>query len=292
MRLKGFFGVRLIDAATGRIRYASPDLESNLIVNQGVYRMGTGIFFTHCHVGTGSVAPTVTDTSLTSFLAYTPNVYAAANGVQTTTLPYYGWRRLTFSFDAGTVVGNISELATAWGAAQNTIFSKSLIKDNGVPITLSVTSTDILQVVYELRNYTPETDLSFSAVIAGVLTDCVARPSYIGTTWGLSTINTFFGSADVGYSTAYESDVLGTITSGPTGLNANCSHTVGTYTANTTSRPFTLDFSLSQGNFPTGIGSVLCRNTLGHWQVSFSPKIQKTATKTLALNFQSTWGRA
>lgn len=290
MRLKGFFGARLIDARTNRIRYETSQLEPNLIVNQGLYRMGQSTFFTHCHVGTGSVAPDPADTSLTSFLAATANTAEVLYGYQGSVAPYYGWRRMTFTFAAGTVVGNISEVATAWSSTPSTIFSKSLLKDGGVPITLSVVSSDILQIVYEIRSYLPETDLAFTTTIAGVLTNCVARPAYVTSSWGLASISTFFGSSAAGYSTAYESDVLGTITSGPPGSSSNCNHNIQAYVPSTTVRGYTLDFALNQGNFTTGIGSLLVRNTLGHWQISLSPKIAKTATKTLSIALQSSWG--
>lgn len=290
-KVAGFFYFIVRDGVTGEEKRRT-SLEKNLITNQGLDRLGIGNWITACQVGSGSTPPVASDTGLESWVAGSSTIAESSDGVQLSELPHYGWRRLSFTFAAGVAAGNLSEVAMAWANSGATAFSRSLIRDNGIPITLSVQPTDILEVVYEIRSYIPQADVTFQAVISGVTHNCVARPAFVGSSWNISNTAYAFGQSIAGYSSCGETSVLGTQSGGPAGISSNCSHQAATYVAGSRRRDVALTMPLAQGNFPGGIGSLLYYGALGYWQCSFNPPIAKDASRTLQINVQLTWYRA
>ena len=96
--------------------------------------------------------PTVSDTGLQSIMASSSAVSGSSNGAQVYA-PYYAWKRKTFTFEVGAVVGIVGELVLV-GAAAVEIYSRALARDgNGNPAAITVLADEVLRVTYEHRYY-------------------------------------------------------------------------------------------------------------------------------------------
>ena len=137
---------------------------SNIITDIGLQRLAAtsdiGPVHNYCRVGTGNSTPVASNTQL--------DAQIAASAIQGDALVNNnladGYHNIifTYTFAVGAVVGNISELATAWGpTGQNNIFSRALIRDgNGNPTSITILADEILRVTWELRRYWPTGDFS------------------------------------------------------------------------------------------------------------------------------------
>ncbi len=263
----------------------------NLITDNGLNRMGSASdYLGNCMVGSGSTAPANTDTTLQSQVATTAAIQTETNGNNAS--PRYGWRRKTFRFAAGVAAGNLSEVGV--GYSTTAVFSRALIVDGGgSPTTITVLADEVLDVTYELRFYISEADVAFNVDISAVTYACVVRPANItegiGTQVGdaisVNSVNRANGIK------AYETQTLGAVSGEPAGTAFDVSYTNSAYTAGTFYRTTVATAALNQGNTATGIGSMRIDNTFCDWQVRFTPKIPKDATKVLTLNVRSSWGR-
>ncbi|MCU7962422.1 hypothetical protein L5M28_07495 [Shewanella sp. SW32] len=124
----------------------------NLILNNA-FNNSQANNFGICAVGTGTTAPDVTDTALVNQVGSVSAIGTSA-AVATTwvgTLATVG-RKNTYSFTAGAIVGNISEVAiydTSVSTAR--ILVRTLVKDlSGDPTTIPLTAGDQLSVEYTL----------------------------------------------------------------------------------------------------------------------------------------------
>lgn len=293
--LAGKFKLVAVNAETGEQRVLA-DWFDNLILNAGLNRLGTGGVIGFCHVGSGSTAPAVTDTSLQSVVATTSNSTSDVRNVQQTA-PYYGYHRRNFRFGMGAAAGNLSEVGVGWASTSSALFSRALIKDtNGDPTTITVLSNEYLDVTYELRIYPPTSDSSFTTVVAGVTHNCVLRACGVTGYYNWVPFIAESGAAFISGSGspaayAYEG-TISTIDAQPSGTNSGCdSATTNAYSNNSYTATGTVNFSLEQANFTNKINALEFRSRMGTYQVSFNPAINKDNTKTLALNLSVTWAR-
>lgn len=292
-RTTGFFRL-VVRRPDGSVRIDT-DWFPNLILDAGLNRMGTGNYASHCQVGSGTTDPLVTDTALESYVASTSTVHAIVTGAQATP-PYFGWRRITYRFAQGVAAGNLSEVGVGWTFATGSLFSRSRIKDEfGVPTTITVLGDEYLDVLYELRSYAPAADSDpFVVDISGTSHTCVIRGSMVTDLlyWAPELAQVSFrivGSTPV--QIAYEGP-MGTQTQSPSGQSdVRTSVVAAAYGNNNLYRDFDTIWELDEGNFPAGIQSVQWASTLGTFQISFSPVINKTLAKVLHLNFRVAWAR-
>lgn len=265
----------------------------NLITNAGLDQLGiSGSYMSNCMVGSGSAAPAETDTTLQARVASTNTINSQNNASNVS--PRYGWRRRTFRFAAGVAAGNLSEVGVGWNSTA--VFSRALILDgSGNPTTITVLSDEVLDVTYELRFYISEADVNFNVEISGVTYACVARPANLN-----EDISTQIGSLEIGVNgqgrangvRAFETQVLGSVTSQPAGLdNYPLPYANSAYVNGTRYRETVVTAGLNDGNFPSGLGAIRADNTFCDWQINFTPKIPKDATKVLTLTLRSAWGR-
>ena len=291
--LAGKFRMVAVNAETGEERVVA-DWFDNLILDSGLNRIGTGAVAGYCHVGSGSTAPVASNTAMQSFVASTNTVNSSETGVANSS-PYYGYFRLTYRFGQGAAAGNLSEVGIGWGASESTLFSRALIKDSGGnPTTITVLSNEFLDVTYELRNYAPASDSTFTATIGGVTHNCTLRAAYVTDvdSWGNNLSNYPMAIKGYGLSVFVRNGALGDITSSPDGSTgvantwATDSYSSGSYTMTGYS-----DWGLNDGNLSGGITALVFRTWAGSYQCSFSPAIAKDNTKTLRLNVSVTWAR-
>lgn len=280
------------------------DEKHNLILDNGLDLMatssGTG-FLTWCQVGTGSSSPQVSDTSLQSFVAGTQTKQENVNGTQNTTIPYYGWRRTTFRFAAGTLNNvNVSELGV--GPTQNgPVMCRALVLDGqGNPTTITVLSDEVLDVTYEFRLYVPTVNNEGEVTLAteGSTHAWICAPIDVDaaqmTAWdyflgypfgGPSTSGAYFGVM-----VAEPNDVLPVTNTGYGGSSVT-TYTLAPYVNGTHYRDITINVDLNVGNFPSGLGRVTMSTYAGGYQWCFTPKLPKTATKKLNLTLRTSWAR-
>lgn len=262
----------------------------NLILNNGLNRIGTGAIGSYCQVGSGSTAPLVTDTSLQSLVA-SAGAISQSDGNGST--PYYGWHRRTYRFNAGVATGNLSEVGIGWTTGSSTLFSRALIRDGGgSPTTITVLADEVLDVIYELRLYPPETDSTFNLVINGTTYTVTCRTSNANPgKWSPSILFSHGPNYSPPMFYAYEGDI-GAATGTPSGSSANSGLLWDAYSNNSYQYSGLATFGLSSANFPTSIGSFWLF-VYGSWAFQFgvSPKIPKNATNVLKLRVTTTWAR-
>jgi len=297
--LGGYFKLVATNVTTGKVRELTGWFK-NLITDAGLERIGaTAGTREYCMVGSGSIAPSVADTTLQTKVAHSSTKQSDTNG-RTSVSPYYAWNRVTYRFATGVAAGNLAEVGVGW--TTTAVFSRSLIKDgNGNPTTVTVLSDETLDVLYELRAYAPETDTTFQLVIGGVTHDCVLRACAVTSNIHWASLpndlafNLNTAPAQYGYCRAWNGS-LGGITTEPGGTSSDATSLIqNVYSNNSRKRTGTLNFGLNAGNLAGGITAITFGGYaayLGTFKVSFSPAINKLNTQTLALNVEMSWARA
>lgn len=306
--LEGIFNFKLTNTKTGEIR----EYEfKNLILNSGIdyYMTSSNWFISGCILGSSSVPPVATDTTITNILGTSTTLQASgAGGSNTTVLPYYTSYYWTYRFIEGVATGNISQVAMTYGsvnAANNTytgLFSKALVKDgNGTPITITKLADEVLDVTYTLRMYAPELDVTGTTTISGVNYDYIVRAANAGS-WSLGS-----GAASSVYTAKAYTGTIGTELGTPSGSSGDAAtKTFATYVVGTHTRTATIFWDLNNGNLSGGIRSVYLsfgNNNYGagiYFQIQYTANpahpdttvtIPKDATKRLTLKYQFTVGR-
>lgn len=279
----------------------------NLITDLGMRSHmvdSAGDLMSSCRVGSGSVPPEPTDTALAAPVGNNSSDHSPAVGFSNAH-PYYGWRRLTYRFNAGVAAGNLSEVGVFGSAG---MYSRALIKDSsGDPVTVTVLPDEVLDVTYELRVYVPTSDSVYTvtdsgsgieytftirAARAGSNSWCGQSPSssHIGKTWN----STYLRVAPATSGLAPTTD-LPTGLSGGIHIGVGWSPVIQDEGSFTASRTLTL--RLTAGNVAGGIGAMTFGDegygTSCSWmfQAAVSPVIAKDGTKTLSLTVALTLTR-
>lgn len=291
-------------------RRVAADWFPNLITDAGLDFLGTtGVTPVQgfCRVGTGNTAPANTNTALVAQVAVSSTLQAETYGVNRTGT-FYGWRRRTIRFAAGSMGGsavNLAEVGVS-PAAAGSLFSRALILDGGgTPTTISIQPDEVLDVTYELRIYPVLADATGTVTIASVVYNWTARPlthadydnnwaSMIGLGIGF---NTSIGNASV-YGPAVAA-ALPAQNSKPVSLVAAGGMIPQIYTAGQYARSFLFNFDLNDGNVPGGgIGCFFAASQPnssgqagGAWAWGLSPKLPKDSNFVSTFTVRQTWGR-
>ena len=265
----------------------------NLILNQGLNSLGTGAPFSYVSVGSGSAAPANTDTGMLSPVARASSVVATLSGYSSAA-PWYAWHRRTYRFAAGVAAGNLSEVGVGSSDNNTSLFSRALIRDaEGNPTTITVLSDEVLDVMYELRFYSPVDDVLQTINLSGTPYDVLIRTASANTNWSVQQIFQYgFGNSGFSYCSAY-TGAPGTVvqTPGGTGLGAG-SVIVQPYANNSLKRAMTLNFALGEGNDVAGIGTIMVGPfSTALFQIGFMPQIPKDNTKVLSIPVEFSWAR-
>lgn len=254
----------------------------------------------YCRVGTSSTTPNVSDTTLGAQTGSACPVETSTNSVQYTTTPYYSNHTRVYTFTVGAVSGNLTEIGFFSAASNGTMWSRSLIKDSGGnPTTLTLLATEQLKVTYTVRRYIPASLTgSFTLDTNGTNStiNYTITPANISSSSGPFKTG-FFSNRDI-YMYVYETNTLGAITSKPSGTTSSYISVVqSTYTQGSFYSVFTPTIGATIANYTTGIGSISfwCGSDItpddAAYQCSFSPKIMKTSSQTLAIGIRLSWGR-
>lgn len=294
-KLRGRYKLEAVDMATGKRRILA-DWFDNLITDNGLNLLATtSAWSTLCCVGSGNTAPANANTALVSLIASTSTTTVTTNANNGAS-PYIGTMTKTFRFPIGAATGNLSEIGV--GVIATNLFSRALILDGGgSPTTITVLSSEALDATYQLQVYVPLVDVTGTVTINAVSYAYVMRganatsasawggPSAVsGDQTGLRNCTVFNGA-------------LGAITASPGGTNASSgSIAVQAYTSGSFLIDSIVSFGLTDGNVSSGVSAALLtygksNNTMGQFQVSFSPALPKDASHTMTLTFRQSWNR-
>lgn len=275
----------------------------NLVLDNGLNLIGStgggGDVWSTVAVGSGNTAPANNQTQLQTLVA--------SNGAPTNSStfgnpssPYECKRTRKWSFGFGVAAGNLSELGV--GPSATNLFARSLIKDaGGNPTTITVLSTEALDVYYTTGIYPPLSDYPFVLTIGATNYNCVSRAASAGT-YGVNNWLPIRGAGPTDpyyHAVAYSSDAtLGLITATPTasqtfdtGPASNFIATSASYVAGNFFRDCTYSISTSQANLSGGWGALLIHDCMGIAQISFSPAIPKDNLKSMSLTYRAAWAR-
>lgn len=293
--MKGRYQLRVLDAY-GIEKRRTPWFD-NIILDSGLNRWGTGTIILGAAIGTGTATPASTDTGLQTETTYTTTTGTGA-GIAAGIAPNYNnTRTFVYRTALGALNGNYSEVGVGW--ASGSMFSRALILDGGgSPLPITVTSSEQLDIVYQLSVYPPIVDTGPTTItISGVNYDVTGRALQVTATTGqVGTWSVGQGVVSIGgvYGsfTHYYSGNIGSITSGPSGTMAGyTSSTSDSYVGNSLQRTGYHTVGLTDGNVSGGIKSCRVGWTSWGFQYEFNNVIPKDGTKTLVLNFSSSWAR-
>ena len=298
--MKGFLRLRTINKFSGKCRIDTGWFP-NTILNAGRNIMATEAnWMTHCQVGTDATAPSQSDTSLLGWVAGTSTIQTTTNGQQASP-PYYGWKRRTYRFAAGTVAANLSEAGIGWGLSGSTLISRARILDPilQTPTTITPLADELLDVTYELRYYPPLVDVTSPQVtLDSVVYDTITRAASVtGDRWSAS-IGSKIGeySNHVSDWLAYDGNI-GTILTAPSGVSANCDN-ASQYNSAYVNNSYQIQINSNTGstgwNLGAGIRSIRFRTTAGDYQTQFNAAvggatIPKTAAYTMTMSWIIGW---
>ena len=269
----------------------------NLITDFGLNDIAvSNSVFDNCYLGSGSIEPAVSQTTLQSYLG-TFNTLATSSTVKNTTIiPYYIAHKKVYRFNAGNCTGNISEV----GIGRNTsaLFSRSLITNNGIPVVITKLSEEVLDVTYELRLYPNITDVTGTITFTGnkgATHQYTMRPSVLSY-WESPMMDPYTSSYRiVGGPTSYEvyDGIIGTIFNSPAGnYSSYSSPSYEVYVNNSMTYVPKITVPLDAGNFTNGIRSCKIGNyKTGIYQIQYDPPIMKTSNDIVILRSKVTWGR-
>jgi hypothetical protein len=277
----------------------------NTILDQGLDRMGataSAEIINSAQVGTGTTAPSTTQTSLTSFLAGVNRGSPYPNSSVNSGSPnYQSLKTWIFTFTQGAVVGTISEVGVGWASTGATLFSRELIRDGGgSPITLSLTAIDQLIIYYELT-FTPTITTGSGSVVLNSITynyssRLLRAASFAETPFVvlgqrlafIQDVYTFQSGASLAAITANFPN--GTQISSGT----QSSITTGSYTTGNYYLDKSVFWDVGRANDAGGIGALMVDLTGAgiYYQIVFTTPIPKTNTQQLTLVLRFSWARA
>lgn len=310
VQLSGHFKLDAV-RPDGRRRPLAP-WQDNLLTDAGLYGL-VGINYTNtniCHVGSGNAAPTIADTALQNWVAKNSSkvgddFYDGSPFGARSTPPYYGWKRGTYRFAAGTATGNLSEIGLGASADGTNLFTRSLIKDtNGNPTSITVLADEMLDATYEVRMYPPLDDKVYVVNISGVDYTFTIRAAKVnsGDDWGYfvdhvalghefngnfspSTRNQFF-FRDVTGLGPLTGTVQGVSSGGVLDKTTNFAPVQGALF-----RDFRVDVGTGEVTHANGVSGLEIHTTKGTYQMTVNPPIPKNGTNNLQLIFRVSWAR-
>lgn len=269
----------------------------NLILNQGLDRLANpaGSNLRYCQVGSGSIAPAVTQTGLQTFVAGGGNASTPDSYVNEGSPSYNTLYTFSYVFTQGAVVGNITEVGVGWLTTGPNLFSRALILDNlGVPTSITLVSIDQLTVYYRLKLVPPLTDATGSFTISSTTYNYTARVAQVGSfaVWPYST--DYLTQPD-GVYVFPAGSALGPITGIPTGSLLSGSNGVPqSYSPGSYFRDAVWTWSVSQGNAVGGIQCIVFfwvpASTMA-FQYRVDTPIPKTNTRVLTITVRQSWAR-
>ena len=288
-RLEGLYKLDVFDAATHERTRGTPWF-GNLITDSGKDLIAQQSYLTICQCGTGTATPSNSDTTMAAFVASTGTILSQvqANNVS----PAYAKITTVYQFGVGVAAGNIAEVGISYTTSSSgPLFSRALVLDGGgSPTTITVLSTEYLQVTYQLRLYVPTIDVTGSVTINSISYTTTWRAAKSGNwTAGAPGTNGIAGSAN---NTGSDwTGTIGAITAQPGGsavLNGYPVTNLATYVGGHYYQDLVLSHPINAGGT---IQSFWFFCILGQWQFQISPSLVLLNTQQLTMTVRISWDR-
>ena len=298
----GKFKLAAFKPSIGRVVRETPWF-SNIILDSGLNRWGTGAIISGAGLGTDSTVPAAGQTSLlapaTFTTTQTPSGFSTlAAGAS----PYNNSRIFGYRTALGALNGSYVEVGVGWSSSE--YFSRALILDGGgLPTSFPVAVDEQVDIYYQLDQYPSLVDFTDTVMVSGVSTDVTGRACNVNSVSGFGWLPPYAGAITLGSMSNNASvwnNVIGAITdTNPTGTSASGSLTLNTatYVSSSLERTGSITHGPTAGNVSGGIVSTRCvwatsGSTAGMtFQYEWDPVIAKDATKTLVLNYGVGWAR-
>jgi hypothetical protein len=286
-RLAGMYKIEAI-GLDGRKRVLADWFPNLITTNGGELIATTGGALSWCAVGSGNATPALGNTTLQTFVAGTSNIVSQTTTAQSSA-PYYSTFTATYRFATGTAAGNLSEVGVGPNTSGTNLFSRALILDSvGSPTTITVLSTEVLDVTYQIRNYVPTADVTGSVTIASVSYAYTLRAqNATNSNWAYTGTNTLSSTPQ---SVVYNGSIAA-VTGSPSGATGGGPNgTYSSYSAGSRTAVANYAFAITDGNVAGGISAIsFIFNGMAYYQVGVSPSIPKDSTKTMTLSASTSW---
>lgn len=280
IRVETVFKLRVSDK-DGNITYESPEFK-NIVLNQGLERLGVSGVEAYCRVGSGSSTPAAEQAQLDQQVASTSQITERNNGVNVAR--GYNYISRKYRFETGVAAGNLTEVGVGWGASGATLYNRAMIRDtSNMPTTVTVLADEVLDIFVELRSYVPLTTSRVSANISGVDYEIYFKPL-------VTSKSNAFSSAYVCNSATGYSGIIQESNTYPSGSSDNFGITNSNYVPGSLEKTFSVYWGLNSGN-AAPLQTVVIETPYSTYQAQFSPTIPKTAETVLKLSFKIGWGR-
>lgn len=296
------------------------DWRDNIILDRGLDDIANvSTYLDSHHVGGGDATPVSEQLALQSPIASTSN-RVSANSAAESVSPYRGYSQITWRYPVGAVVGEIREVGVGSSAVDgDPLFCRALALDAlDSPTGVEVLADEQLEAIYELSITMPEDDITGQFAYTGIdgeenTVSYTLRPSQANSSQYWSPYNASgFASPGQAVRALFESSGglhcavysggIGGITSTPGGDQEACSLVINDdYVEGSHQLVAHIGITEDVGNFETGIKSVLIRlglsdgaggDSLGAWQVEFTPALVKNNEYTAYFDVALSWGRS
>lgn len=265
----------------GNLKERTPDF-NNIVLDQGLERLGSGGVLNYCRVGAGASKPVGTQTNLDEQVAATSSVTESNHGVNVAR--GYNFITRKYRFGTGVAAGNLTEVAVGWGPTGDSIYNRAMIRDtSNNPTTVTVLSDEVLDIFVELRAYTPLTTTKKTATISGTEYEIFFKPLITNKSSAFST--DYRCTSATGYSGPIQD-----ANTYPSGSGAGFGITNASYIPGTLEKVFSVYWGLNTGN-SAPLQTVVMETPYSTYQAQFNPPIPKTAETVLKLSFKIGWGR-
>lgn len=299
------------------------DWMKNMVLNTGLNFIGgfyTGTWnLNGCQVGSSNVAVSAGQTGMQAFVAGTTSFTNQGVSSNTTYPNVYTEALGTWRFAVGVAAGNLSEVgigigtqiappaANSAGLASQPCFSRALIVDGlGVPTTITVLPTEILDVIYSVRVYAPSADVTgnFTVVTNGTPVNYTytLRPSTNSVTprWISSILSDLrftptigsggsMSNSGSGVSDGAIGSPLGALAPSSTGDQFFTNLSSGVYVSGNYFNDATWTLGVSNGNYGGGFKSLKFNFGSSGFMMEVSPNIPKLNTQQFVITMRVTW---
>lgn len=274
----------------------------NLVTDAGLNALGNSAASSlarYCRFGTGSIPPSVEQTSLISPIGvikdYQRNISSGNSGIA----PWYNYRRREWIFNPGDVSGNLTEIGffNSGNFSSAVMFSRALIKDElGNPTTLTILPDEYVYVTYELRAYVGDlTDVQAEIELGGITYNLNIRKYKINedyqSIWGPDN-SPYANNSPYVYASPEQAGLTGNVPY-TTRVSMGGSGTLQTYVSNSLKRSFVTTSSPSQANIPGGFNQILATGFSDYagFSIFFDKMVPKDTEKTMSFTITTSWSR-
>jgi hypothetical protein len=250
--------------------------------------------FSRFYIGSGSAAPTDSNTQMETLLAVTQTAQGADIGVNGVAPNYEVSTTKTKRFIAGVGTGTVREV----GCGINDTSVAGLTVRQLVSPAIVKGATQVLDLIWRFTLWPPLGDLAGTVTIDGILYDTIVRGCNYAYSAPAQRCMDQFGPASIaGSNHGSASDVLGALNAAiPTGTLTSGGESItwlaGGQFPGVGYREYDFKLGLNQGNLVGGTKTIWSQTNQYHKiQCQFSSKVPKDATKEWTPRFRIEWSR-